>query len=362
MASAQVCLQDLESLSLERDSAKRRELLRKITDLFFMTENQQTESDRAVFGSVMERISSELEAEARAELAERLAVVSFAPHNLVRRLAEDEISVARPVLEASTVLTDHDLVTIAQNQGQDHLMAIARRGSLSTVVTDVIVQRGNDEVLTSVASNQGAKFSTQGFETLAMKSASNPELRAELIEREDVPSSIIETIKRNVAEKLKSECRGRFADIDEAAIDLAVEHRSEKIDFSPLARPTRYTPPEIDVAALFERGVLTEKTMKDYADQGKKGELVHALALLTRIDTNMAYHTLYEAEVPALAVLCKAYHFKKESFAALLQERIRAGTLAGDHVLNALKRYETLSDETAQRILRFLKVRLSVST
>ncbi len=361
MSSAQVCLQDLESLSVERDAGKRRELLRKVTDLFFITEQQQSDSDRGVFGSVMERVAYELEGEARAELSQRLSSTRFAPHDIVRRLAEDDIEVAKPVLERSKVLSDADLVDIAYARGQDHLMAMTRRETLSAAVTDVIVQRGNDDVLTSVAGNGGASFSSRSFNTLAMKATDVATLRENLSHRDDVPNEVVEAIKRNVAEKLKREFAEQNTDISSREIDHVVEMQSGNVDFSSLNEDNRFGPLTVDVNDLNQKGLLTQDKIKEFAEKGMKAELVHSLAIKTDIEPAMAYHTLYEAEVPALAVLCRAYGFKRETFGALLQERVHSTNLAAEHVISAMKRYDGLNDETAQRIYRFLKVRLSVA-
>ena len=362
MSSAQLCLQDLEALSVERDAGKRRELLRKVTDLFFITEQQQSDGDRGVFGGVMERVAYELEIEARAELSQRLSSTRFAPYNIVRRLAEDDIEVAKPVLERSQVLTDADLVDIAYSKGQDHLLAMTRRETLSAAVTDVIVQRGNDDVLTSVAGNSGANFSSKSFNTMAMKATDVAELRENLVRRDDVPNEIVEAIKRNVAEKLKKEFSSQHSDISSLEIDHVVELQSGNVDFSGLKEDNRFGALKVDVHELHKQGLLSQDKIREFAEKAMKAELVHSLALKANITTDMAYHTLYEAEVPALAVLCRAYHFKRETFGALLQERVHSIGLATEHVVSAMKRYDSLNDETAQRIFRFLKVRLSAAT
>jgi hypothetical protein len=361
MSSAQVCLQDLESLSVERDAGKRRELLRKVTDLFFITEQQQSDSDRSVFGGVMERVAYELEAEARAELSQRLASTRFAPHDIVRRLAEDDIEVAKPVLERSTVLSDADLVEIAYSKGQGHLLAMTRREALSAAVTDVIVQRGGDDVLTSIAGNNGAVFSSRSFDTLANKATDIPALREHLVRRDDVPDEVVETIKRNVADKLKKEFSSQHSDISSMEIDHVVEMQSGNIDFSSLTQDNRFGALEVDVYDLHKKGLLTQDKIREFAEKGMKAELVHSLAIKADIEPAMGFHTLYEAEVPALAVLCRAFQFKRETFGALLQERVRSANLSAEHVVSAMKRYDSLNDETAQRIFRFLKVRLSVT-
>lgn len=241
-------------------------------------------------------------------------------------------------------------------------MAMTKRETLSAAVTDVIVQRGNDDVLTGVAGNTGASFSTKSFDILAEKATEVSELRENLVRRDDVPSEVVKLIKRNVAQKLKDEFSKEHADISSQEIDYVVEMQSSKVDFTSLTEDNKYGPHTVNVHDLRDKGLLTQDKIREFADKGMKAELVQALAIEAEIDTDMAYHTLYEAEVPALAVLCRAFHFKRETFGALLQERVRTAGLSTELVMSAMKRYDSLNDETAQRIFRFLKVRLSVST
>ena len=82
------------------------------------------------------------------------------PPKLIRSLAfDDEIAVAGPVLVHSQQLSDADLVENAANKSQKHLLAIAQRLKLSEVVTDVLVERGDRQVVRKVARNNGACFS-----------------------------------------------------------------------------------------------------------------------------------------------------------------------------------------------------------
>lgn len=72
MTDAHSCLAEIESLSQETSSDKRRQILNRVADLFVITNDQQSHSDVKAFGTVMDRIAYELEVEARAELSERL--------------------------------------------------------------------------------------------------------------------------------------------------------------------------------------------------------------------------------------------------------------------------------------------------
>src|SRR6202020_1942000 len=100
-------------------------------------------------------------------LSSRLAPIDSAPVEVIRRLARnDEISVAGPVLTASSSLTANDLIEVAGTKSQSHLLAISGRAQIDETVTDVLLTRGNSEVTNRLATNAGARFSEKGFETL----------------------------------------------------------------------------------------------------------------------------------------------------------------------------------------------------
>ena len=76
----------------------------------------------------------------------------------MRALAFDNaIDVAGPILIKSEQLDDPTLVENASEKSQEHLLAISRRRSLSESVTDVLVTRGDQQVLLSAVGNEGAK-------------------------------------------------------------------------------------------------------------------------------------------------------------------------------------------------------------
>ena len=66
---------------------------------------------------------------------------------------------------------------IARARGQDHLLAISKRDTLSERVTDVLVNRGDQVVVRSVAGNDGARFSEGGLTRLLDKARGDAILR-----------------------------------------------------------------------------------------------------------------------------------------------------------------------------------------
>lgn len=155
-------LQDLEDAIARGTADSRERALWHATDLLIA--GRYCEEEIATFGEVIGRLADEIETEARAKLAHRLARIEYSPASVVRKLAfDDAIEVAGPVLRESERLDDVALLENARTKSQAHLLAIAERKSLSPAVTDVLASRGNSAVANAVARNQGAQFSGSGF-------------------------------------------------------------------------------------------------------------------------------------------------------------------------------------------------------
>src|SRR5690606_37928193 len=135
-------------------------------------------------GASLSRAASEAAVErARANPAlhavtvERFAEAPDAPHQLIRRLANDEAeTVAAPVLSASPVLTEADLIGVVRSRGQGHMRAVSRRAAVSEAVSDAIVERGDDETLGVLLGNEGASLSRAASETAVERARANPAL------------------------------------------------------------------------------------------------------------------------------------------------------------------------------------------
>src|SRR5262249_44160044 len=72
-------------------------------------------------------------------------------------------------------------------KSQRHLFAISQRRRLSEAVTDILVQRGDRDVVRSVAKNAGALFSDGGFQTLVTRAANDDDLATFVRHPNDIP-------------------------------------------------------------------------------------------------------------------------------------------------------------------------------
>jgi uncharacterized protein (DUF2336 family) len=179
---------ELEAALISGTHTRRIEMLTCVTELFVSGASCYSEEQIGVFDDVMVCLMSTIDVKERAELAHRLAPIANAPPNVIHTLAFDnDIEVARPILRQSERLEDASLLAKANTMSQPHLLAISQRKSVSEAVTDMLVERGDREVVHSVVKNVGAHFSDAGFRILVERSAGDDDLATEGGMRSDVP-------------------------------------------------------------------------------------------------------------------------------------------------------------------------------
>ena len=152
MTEVKSFLSDLDDAVARGTAESRKRALWHATDLLIA--GRYSDDEIWTFGEVIGRLADEIEVAARAQLANRLANVDNAPINIIHKLAfDDSIDVAGPVLRQSEQLDDNALIANATTKSQSHLLAISQRKSIGETVTDVLVARGDQDVVNSVASN-----------------------------------------------------------------------------------------------------------------------------------------------------------------------------------------------------------------
>src|SRR5436190_20604122 len=162
---------DVEVAIAHGSSARRAEMLRRVTDLFIGQSPQYSNDEIALFDEVIGMLAAEIETAARITLATQLAPIPNAPQKIINRLATDDaIEVARPVLAHSDRVDETTLIQSAMMRSQQHLLAICRRRTISERITDVLIARGERQVLAGLAGNPGAQISEHGYSTLVNRS------------------------------------------------------------------------------------------------------------------------------------------------------------------------------------------------
>lgn len=354
-------LPDLIALAREPSSEKRRILLRELTDSFFGVENHNP-VETELYGTVLSELSTEMETAVRAELAQRFSTAMTAPRRLVRRLALDEAEVATAILSASPVLTEKDLLDVVSTRGQDHMRAVSRRDQLPQTVSDVIVDRGDDETLHTLLANDGAQLSRQASERAIERAQANPALHDVAVNRRDLPADLLNDMYFVVEARLRQTILERNARLDPALVDNALAAGRARLATRDGSLPADYSESLAYVEELHAAGQLTPAMLARFLRSNSRTTFLIALAQLADIDFHTAQRIIERKELDALAVVCRGADLERALFLTY------AVVLLGDEQdamgqARAYGRfYQELDLDTARRTLRFWRMRRDART
>ena len=361
MSATQSLIEDLEAAVQSGSAEKRVETLRRVTDLFLATPAQLTSDRIGVFDEVLMHLTARVEAKARAELARRLAPLDHAPGNTIRELAgDDEIEVAGPVLSGSKVLTTQDLVTIARAKSQSHLLAIAARDKVETQVTDVLVDRGNRDVIRRLATNEGAAFSPDGYGEMVKRAEADEGLFETLGRRADMPPALFRELLSRATEAVRSRLLASIDRDKHGALQGLLSEVSHEI--------ARENAPERDIEGarrlvqmMKQTGRLDERELTRFARQNKYDEATAALAELCAVPFELIDRLMANPRSDALLIPCKAAGLGWATVRALFEMRGARQAMSEHDVSEVAAEFKKLSAQTAARVLRFWQVRQSVT-
>jgi uncharacterized protein (DUF2336 family) len=361
MVQSHSIIDEIEDAIAGATPDKRDSALWHITDLFIAGADRYSEDHVGLFDDVIGRLAATIEADARAKLARRLAPVHNAPIKVSRALASDaDIAVAQPILRHSTRLDEAQLVSTASTRGQQHLLAIAQRETLSESVTDVLVQRGDREVVRSVAANQGARFSNAAFRALVTRSSSDEELAVRVGTRRDLPRQhllkLIEAASSAVRQKLASADPETAAAVRDVVAEIDVGLRAATRRAS-----TDYESARVEVEALHGAGKLDEERVCAFAEMSQFEQTTVAFSLLTRAPIDVVERAMLDDSPDLLMILAKVADFTWGTTQTVLL-RAAGRTMSPVDLDRAYSGFLRLKPATARSIIAFYDARRARET
>jgi uncharacterized protein (DUF2336 family) len=341
---------------------------KRVTDLFLTSAGSFNSEQVELFDNVLERLVKTIELRALAdisarmelaEISEQLAPVTQAPPAIIRRLAgNDEIRIARPVLQESSRLSADDLIEIAQTKSEQHLLAVAGRWWLKEVVTDALLARRFASVSHRLVNNPGAKVSPDGFAVILAQAEHDPVLAVETGIRADLPSELRLQLLRRATEEVRSRLLERappylFEEIRHAiaAVAAGVERDMSQVrDFTAARR---------HIARLKDNGDLNEAALLGFARQRRYEETVVALAGLAQSSIEVIRSLMQSLRSEGLLVPCRAAGLSWETTVAVMECRYTTGSMGPVELAHAKGQFMKMTRENADRLLRFWQVRAS---
>jgi uncharacterized protein (DUF2336 family) len=346
-------LDELQSTLAHGTVARRVETLRRVTDLFINGAADYSNAQVGLFDDVFQCLIDHIETSAKALLANRLAPIDTAPPRTIRALAfDDVIEVAGPVLSESARLDDKTLIENARSKSQAHLLAISIRKVLSAAVTDVLVQRGNDEVIQSTVNNPGAEFTDRGFTRLVSRAGGDDDLATCVGLRPTLPRhlylKLLAKASATVRERLEAANPKQAREVPTAVKEATRRARSVP---STITRNTDIA--HALIRSLYADGRLDEFQVASFAEAGKFDETNASIAALANVPVAIAENMMVETRAEGVMILAKVGSMSWSTVKAIIN--MRDQLLGGEPTdIEACKNtYERLRPSTAQQVLRF---------
>jgi uncharacterized protein (DUF2336 family) len=347
----------LDEIVRDGDPKRRAEAVRRIAELFLQGAAHFRSDHVDLFDGVLINLVAHTEIATRADLAERLSMLGNAPRALVGQLArENDISIAGPLLRRSPVIDEQALIEIARVQGQGHLLAISERPKLSPDLTDVIVRRGDREVVRRAAGNPGALFSQAGYSALIKRAGHDGVLTLTVGKRDDLSNQqlkdllagSIDIIRRRLFEVVKPD---RQAAIKQAISEISgvPEPVEGRRDFAPAQRT---------ILALHSAGELDEAALLGFAKTFKYEESVAALAAMSGVKIAALDRLIAGERYDPILIVGKAVDLEWATVRALILLRLGPHRVPSPaDIESARLNFTRLIPSTAERVVSFWKTR-----
>jgi uncharacterized protein (DUF2336 family) len=359
MPAASSLIPGLDDIVEHGDPQRRAKAIRQLSELFVQGAGHFRPEHVNLFDGILTGLVPETTIGARAELAERLASVPNAPPTLLNQLVRaDEIAIAGPLLRRSPLIDEPTLLDIARGQGQEHLLAISGRLSLSTDLTDVIVRRGDREVVRSVAGNAGAHFSPTGYTGLVKRAGDDGILALTVGQRADLSPALLEQLLAGSVDVVRRRLFEAADPARKAAINrtmLQITGGSKRAaaarDFSVAQRV---------VISRHQAEGLHESTLLEIAKAHNYEESIAMLSAMSGVRISTIEGLMTGERHDPILIMGKSLGLEWATVRALILLRLGPNRVPSTTDLEMARvNFERLVSSTAQRVMSFWKTRQS---
>lgn len=253
-----------------------------------------SEEDRAAAQKILRMLADDAAELVRRALAITLKSSDLLPRDVARKLAMDVDSIALPIIGASPVFSDADLIEIVRAGSAARQIAVAARPSVPRDVADVIAAEAVEPAVRTLAANDNADLSERAMGRAIDRFGSSPEVIAALAYRQVLPLDITERLVALASEAVREHLVSRHAVAPETAIRLATYAREratvDLIDQAPAGADLATF-----VAQLNARRALTASLLLRALARGKMALFEYGVAELASTPHNRAWLMVHDA-------------------------------------------------------------------
>jgi uncharacterized protein (DUF2336 family) len=282
---------------------------------------------RALLNSIFLDLVATAERDIRKRLAEKLAAADWAPPAMINVLALDEIEIARPIIAASPVLKDPDLIRLLVEATIEHQIEVARRPNIGPDVVAAILKAAEPAVLTALATNHSAAVGPAELHELVQAARKVASLRSPLASHPGMSGELALQLYAWVGLALRQSLADRFR-LDPALIETALAQSIGEAHMdAPTAKPSEVVVRDGEreameqklVEKLYSAGQLRTGYLVRALQEGRLSLFTHALTTLGRFERDQVRRVIDSDRPELLGLACAAVGIDRSVFPSILE-------------------------------------------
>ena len=357
--SSQLTQSDVERLLKEPSPTVRAEVAGKLA--LEIDSPKLSEGELSLAHDVVRLMAKDIEVSVRQSLAQNLRGATRLPHDVAVKLANDVESVALPILQNSSVLTDADLVAIVEKGSETKQAAIAGRTNVSEEVSEVLITKASEKTVEVLMKNTTAHIAEPSLGKAMDRFEASDTVKEAMVKRETLPVIVTERLAAVVSEQLKNYLVSHHEMSSSAASDLVLQSRERAV--LSLASGSSEQDIEKLVAQMYHNKRLTPSIIIRALCVGEVNFFEAAMAVMANVPLvnarilihdagRLGLKTLYEKAgmplqlLPAVRVALDVVHETEMDGSEHALERYRARVIE-----RVLTQYEGLNAEDTEYLL-----------
>lgn len=360
MTVATSLIPGLDDIVKRGDPRRRGEVARAISELFFQDSANLRPELIDLFDNLLINLVPHAELSSRVDLAERFSHLTNAPPHLVNQLArENEIMVAGPVLRRSPVLDEAALVEIARLKGQGHLLAMTERPALSAGITDVLIERGDRDVVRRAAGNAGAVFSPGSYSEMIKRAAQDGVLTLKIGQRTDLSGEHLKELLDGTLDVI----RRRLSSVVNPARQVEIKRAMAAIEEAALPPGPRrdFSGAQRTVLTLHREGHLGESALLGFAKAHKYEESIASLSAMSGVRLSVLDRLISGDRYDPILIVGRVLNLGWPTVRALILLWYGSQRTPADaDIETARVNFTRLMPTTAERVVNFWRNRQTI--
>lgn len=340
----------LTQLARVRDPQGRAALALGVTDI--CVTKPLTNRTQPLANDILLSLAHKVEESVRIQMAAQLADCDWAPKGIIRFLAFDAPSVAAEIIRKSQVLEADDLIELAETGIREHRLLIAGRDHIGIGISDAVAARAETDVIERLIQNTTARLSNSTIQICAEAARTNAGLSQDLLNREDIPPSIVDSLTRQISKAVHDQVEQHF-DLESGKLDELGENatgNSPTENDDELARGL--------VEQMAARGELNGTVAVRALTDGRFILFDYSIAYLCSLEVDQWRSAIGMSSMRATALACRAARIDKTLFPSVVRGLQKSGRIQDDlpseAMITAAKVFQKFTPGSAHDALRRL--------